>query len=45
MTTTDRAIGELWYRLVYELKLKTVADVPEQYREILELIRREHEKP
>ena len=36
MTTTERAIAATYYRLVYINKVKTLADVPEQYRAILE---------
>lgn len=44
MTATERALAKMYYRLVYQLKLKTVADVPPEYREILEEYRREVEK-
>ncbi len=44
MTDTERAIAAMYYRLVYELKIKTVADVPAEYRGILEQYRRECEK-
>ena len=44
MTMIERAIGEMYYRLVYEKKFMTVADVPDAYKPILEQIRREHEK-
>ena len=43
MTQTERAIAKLYYRLVYELKLKTLDDVPELYRPILEEYRRQIE--
>ena len=41
MTTTERAIAATYYRLVYVNKVKSLADVPEQYRAILEEYRRE----
>lgn len=44
MTQTEHAIGELWYRLVYVSKLKTLDEVPQRYRIFLELVRQEHEK-
>lgn len=44
LTPTERAIGELWYRLVYVSNLKTLDEVPQQYRGFLELVRQEHEK-
>lgn len=44
MTDTERAIAKMYYKLVYELKLKTIADVPAEYRSILEQYRREVEK-
>lgn len=43
MTQTERAIAKLYYRLVYQLKLKTLDDVPEIYRPALEEYRREVE--
>ena len=43
MTDTERAIAKLWYRLVYVRKLKTLADVPTDYLNILEQYRREIE--
>lgn len=44
MTATEYAIAAMYYRLVYEKNVMTVADVPAQYREILEEYRREVEK-
>lgn len=44
MTDTERAIAKMYYRLVYEQKLKTVKDVPAEYRKILEDYRREIQK-
>ncbi len=43
MTDTERAIAKMYYRLVYELKIKKVKDVPAEYRKILEQYRREVE--
>jgi len=43
MTDTERAIAKLFYRLVYVDKLKTVKDVPAEYRKALEEYRREVE--
>ena len=43
MTDTERAIAKMYYKLVYELKLKTIADVPAEYRALLEQYRREVE--
>lgn len=43
MTATERAIAKLWYKLVYKLKIKSLDDVPEQYRDLLEDYRREIE--
>ena len=43
MTDTERAIAKMYYRLVYELKLKTIAEVPPEYRSILAQYRREVE--
>lgn len=43
MTDTERAIAKLWYRLVYVVKLKTLDDVPPEYRDCLEQYRREIE--
>lgn len=41
MTTTERALAAMYYRLVFVNKVKTLDDVPEQYRAILEEYRRE----
>lgn len=43
MTDTELAIVKLYYRLVYQFGLKTLADVPAQYRAALEEYRREVE--
>ena len=36
MTATEYAIAKVFYRLVYIQKLKTLADVPDEYKGILE---------
>ena len=36
MTATERAFAKVWYRLVYVNKVKSLADVPDEYRAILE---------
>ena len=43
MTATERAIAKMYYRLVYERKVMSLGDVPEQYRAILEEYRRERD--
>ena len=32
MTDTERAIAKFWYRLVYVDKVKSLSDVPAEYR-------------
>lgn len=41
MTATERALAAMYYRLVYVNKVKSLDDVPDQYRAILEEYRRE----
>ena len=36
MTTTERAIAATYYRLVFINKVKTLAEVPDEYKGILE---------
>lgn len=43
MTATEAAIAALLYRLVYVRKVKSLDDVPEQYRDLLEEYRRERD--
>lgn len=43
MTATEYAFAKLYYRLVYVVKLKTIDDVPPEYRDCLEQYRREIE--
>ena len=41
MTDTERAIAKFWYRLVYVEKVKSLSDVPTEYRKLLDKYRRE----
>lgn len=44
MTDTERAIAKFWYRLVYVDKVKSLSDVPAEYRKLVDKYRREVER-